>query len=295
MGVDIGHYHGWEGKLGSPWIATFSMVRVALLQVFRRKLYWAALGLSLLQFIMFWAAIYVVTQIPAEEFRERLLERIGFSARLEPGVESGYVAFMRLQSLSVMMLLAFSGSLLVGSDFRMNSMPFYLSRRIDRKHYIVGKLLSVSAIVILLTVIPALALFVEYGMFTSSFDYWLQNWEVVISILAYGLVLCVVLSIMLVTLSAYLQKTAPIAITWSSLFVMLSGMASLLRAQTDNPYWVLIDPWRNMRAVGRLCFDTFPSEMERDLAWWALAILVGVCAVALAALVRRVRAIEIVG
>ena len=57
----------------------------------------------------------------------------------------------------VMLLLAFSGSLLVGSDFRDKSLPFYLSRRIDRRHYIVGKLLAVSSIVAMLTMLPALA------------------------------------------------------------------------------------------------------------------------------------------
>ena len=55
-----------------------------------------------------------------------------------------------------MILLAFSGSLLVGTDFRNKSLPFYLSRRVDRRHYIVGKLLAISVIVSLLTTIPAL-------------------------------------------------------------------------------------------------------------------------------------------
>ena len=63
---------------------------------------------------------------------------------------------MQQQSVVVMILLAFSGSLLVGSDFRMKSLPFYLSRRVDRRHYIVGKLMAISVIVSLLTTVPAL-------------------------------------------------------------------------------------------------------------------------------------------
>jgi hypothetical protein len=279
--------------LHAPWVAALAIVRVALVQVFRRKLYWAVLALGLLNFLFFWTLIYIPTQLPQwAEAKDEILRHFDFSATTEPGRENGYIVFMWRQSIVVMILLAFSGSLLVGSDFRFNSLPFYLSRRIDRRHYIVGKLLAVSAIISLLTVLPALLLFVEYGMFTSNLEYWTGNWQIVVSIFGYGLVLCTVLSILLVTLSAYLQKMAPIAITWSSLFVMLATMANLLRDRSD--YWNLIDPWRDMRYVGRLCFGTFRNPDDRELAWWALAILSTVCLAALAALVRRVRAVEVV-
>ncbi len=59
-------------------------------------------------------------------------------------------------------------------------------------------------------------------------------------------------------------------------------------------YWNLIDPWRDMRYVGRLCFGTFSNETDRELAWYALWILSAVCTVALVALVHRVRAVDIV-
>ncbi len=296
MGIDTAHYHGWSGPLRSPWFACLAIVRVALLQVFRRKSYWVVLALGLLNFLLFWSIIYGVTQfqIP-REFQEELLEGFGFSSQPAAGRDSGYINFMSRQSIVVMILLAFSGSLLVGADFRMSSLPFYLSRRIDRRHYIVGKLLAVSVVVSLLTTVPALLLFIEYGVFTSSLDYWRNNWHVVISVLVYGAVLCAVMSIWLVTLSAYLQRMAPIAITWSSLFVMLGSMARWLSEGRENIYWHLLDPWRDMRYVGKLCFGAeFESGDERLVAWWALAILVATCVVAVVALVHRVRAVDVV-
>jgi hypothetical protein len=62
----------------------------------------------------------------------------------------------------------------------------------------------------------------------------------------------------------------------------------------SNPYWDLINPWRDIRLVGKMCFDTFRDNTERDMALWALVILVSVCTVSLIALARRVRAVEIV-
>jgi ABC-2 type transport system permease protein len=296
MAIDNARYAHWSGELQSPSVACLALVRVALIQLFRRKAYWIVIGLGLLNFFVFGSIIYGVTQVQLPRpVQERLLERFGFSAQPEDVMSSGYFEFMQRQSVIVMILLAFSGSLLVGADFRMGSLPFYLARRIDRRHYIAGKLLAVSAVVSLLTLLPALILFVEYGLFTSSFDYWRANWRVPLAILVYGLVLCSVLSIFLVTLSAYLQRTAPIAIAWSSLFVMLATVARQLRVSTDNPYWNLLDPWRNIRAVGRLLFGSDRGDPEAQrLALWAAVILITLCGLLLVALVRRVRAVEIV-
>ena len=295
MGIDNAHYYGWEGKLHSPWWATLAIVRVALLQVFRRKSYWLVIGLGIFQFLIFWAIIYVLTQarLPAEAQRD-LYQWFGFSPTGDAVDENGYIRFMQQQSVVVMILLAFSGSLLVGADFRLKSLPFYLSRRVDRRHYIVGKLLAVSTVISLLTTLPALILFVEYGMFTPSTGYWTEHWDIVLSVLAYGLTLCVVLSIPLVTISAYLQRMAPIAITWSTLFVMLGRLGSYMREATDNVYWSLMDPWLDIRLVGKLCFGSFRDEEEFSMAMAAALMLGVVCAVCLVALVHRVRAVDIV-
>jgi hypothetical protein len=295
MGIDRAHYHGWDGKLGSPLRGCGALVRVALVQVFRRKSYWFVIFLCLAQFLFFFAAIYMVTQatVPAQT-QQQILRTFGFSAAGPDGEESGYTQFMGRQSLVVMILLAFSGSLLVGADFRNKALPFYLSRRIDRRHYILGKLLAVGVLVSLLTTLPALLLYVEFGLFTGSIDYWLNDWRSLVAVLVYGLVLCVTLSILLVTLSAYLQRMAPIAITWCSLFLLLRRLASYLAGETGHSAWLLLDPWHDIHEAGQLGFAQHAPDMQPELGWWSLAILASVCALCLAALVHRVRAVDIV-
>jgi ABC-2 type transport system permease protein len=295
MQIDQAHYHGWKGQLRTPWVACVAIVRVAVLQVFRNKAYWLVLGLGALRFLAFWSIIYAVTQLALPpDVRKVLLQQFGFSADGDIAQDNGYIGFMQGQSVIVMILLAFSGSLLVGSDFRLKSLPFYLSRRIDRRHYIVGKLLAISCVVTILTTLPALLLFLEYGMFTSSADYWIDNWRVAVSVLAFGMVLCVVNSILLVTISAYLQRIVPITIAWASLFLLVGRLGDYLYRETDDDFWRLLDPWRDMRLVGQLCFGNFRREIDHDLAWWALGILGSLSAVALVALVHRVRAVDIV-
>ena len=289
MSVDIAHYHGWHGSLRSPWRATLAIVRVALVQVFRRKAYWFLLALGLFHFLAVWVGIYIVNQAgQAPEARQALLQPLGFGGR-----QNGYLAFIERQSVAVTILLAFAGSLLVGADFRTGALAFYLSRRIDRRHYVIGKLLAIAVLVWLLTTLPAIALYFEYGMFSPSLKYWIDNWRALVAVLIYGGVMATVLSIWLVTLSAYLQRVAPIAITWVSLFLMSRAVRRLLAAGRDdliNP----IDPWRDIHFAGRLGFGGLKNESEQQFALWALALLSASCVVCLWALMRRVRAVEIV-
>ena len=115
-------------------------MRVALVQVFRNKAYWLVLGLGILRFLAFWSIIYAVTQLTLPpEAKKLFLERFGFSDHPDIAQNNGYIMFIDGQNIIVMILLAFSGSLLVGSDFRLKTLPFYLSRRIDKRHYIVGQ------------------------------------------------------------------------------------------------------------------------------------------------------------
>ena len=295
MGIDIANYHGWQGELRAPMRGVLSIVRVALLQVLRRKAYWLLLILGLAQFILFWSVIYAVTQLELPQDAKRtILRQFGFSAQTDEGQDNGYMVFMERQSVVVMILLAFSGSLLVGADFRQRVLPFYLSRRIGKRHYIAGKLLAVGSLVLILTVFPALALFVEYGALTSGWTYWLDNWRIPLAVLAYGAVLFLANSIWLVSLSAYLQRAAPIAIIWTSLLIMPGRLGEFLWKASDNEYWRLLDPWRDMRLTGQLSFGKFRTDFDRELAWWALALIVGVTLIARLALVRRVRAVDVV-
>ncbi len=305
MGLKVAHYYGWDGPRRSAWWSLLGLVRVAVLQVFRRKLYWLALGLGLLQFLLFFGIIYAVTQLPIPErriegrgrpvSREILFRQFGFNPLATEQSENGYVKFIDRQQGIVALLLAFSGSLLVGSDFRLGSLPFYLSRGITSLHYIVGKVLAVGAVVGLLTVLPATILFVEYGLFTTSTAYWWDNLDTLAGVWAYGLIWCLVLGVMLVAVSAYLQRMAPIAVVWTTLFILLPAMADRLQQSTGDPHWHLLNLRRSMESARLLIFQS--PELVGPLgqrAAQAAVTLVAICTLCLALVVRKVRAVEVV-
>jgi ABC-type transport system involved in multi-copper enzyme maturation permease subunit len=295
MGLDVAHYHPWQGKLRSPWRATGAIMRVTLSQIFRRKAYWIILALGLIQFLAYWVAIYLLTQIQMSgQAQKRMLQMFGFSPESSDPQSTGYLVFIEQQSMVVMILLAFCGSLVIGADFRGGVLSFYLSRRIDRRHYIIGKMLAVGAAIWLLTVVPALLLFLEYGLFTESLDYWIENWRVVPAIFGYGLVLGGTLALWSITLSAYLKKLVPIAVTWTSLFILLGRLAVFLRNSTGDRRWMLASPWYDIRQAGRMFFGEFRFPSDRAHSHYAAMIVAALCVAAVLLLVRKVRAVEVV-
>lgn len=295
MPLDAARYHPWHGRRRPAAFAAFAVARTTLLQLVRRRAYWIVLALGLVMFFVYASVIYMLTQMQLPpRTQEFMFARFNFSPTAGDPQETGYVTFMESQGMIVMILLALAGSLVVGSDFRVGALPFYLSRSISRRHYLVGKLLAIMVVVWSLTVLPALVLFIEYGLFTTSFDYWLEHWQIVPAILGYGLVLGTVLSIWIAALAAYLQRLAPIAVTWSSLFVLPARLAYTLRNSTNDRRWLLLDPWRDIRLAGRMFFGNFESDSDRQLSQYAAIILAAVTVPLLIALVRRVRAVEVV-
>src|SRR5205085_9960746 len=94
---------------------------------------------------------------------ERLLEVLRNALHLD-GSGYTYRNFIWFEGYVVMIVLALAGSILVGNDFHFCSLPFYLSKPLHRWHYLGGKFLAVGVFVNLMTTIPALALYIQYGL-----------------------------------------------------------------------------------------------------------------------------------
>src|SRR5207245_7009858 len=115
------------------------------------------------------------------------------------GSAATYSNFIWYQGYIVMVVMALAGSILVGNDFHFGSLPFYLSKPLSSWHYLLGKCLAVALFVNLMTTLPALALFVQYGCLQRTWDYFLGSYDLFFGILGYGALLTVCLSLLLVS------------------------------------------------------------------------------------------------
>jgi ABC-2 type transport system permease protein len=292
VGIDSARYRGWSERLRPAWFACWPIARTGLQLILRRKLFWILLGLALLNFLLLFATIYLKAQLSIENpgFRHFIDQVL----RSVTGRGDTYREFMFRQGTVTMLMLAFAGEMLVGNDFRHGGLTFYLSRRIGRRHYILGKLLGIGLLVELTTAVPALVLYAEYGLLTDSIAYFRDNWRILLGIVGYGLVMAVTLSLLLFAVSAWLQRTVPLVMAWACLFVLLPILGEILRAALDDRRWRLLMLWRDIRLVGAWFFGALEGNKDEPLLSAAIAVVVTVGVVSALAVLPRVRAVKVV-
>lgn len=292
MSLDSAEYRGWTRRLLPSSLACWPIARTALVLVLRRKLFWLLLALAGMNFLFVFATIYLKAQISAQNPGiKRFVDQI---LRSVTGTGETYRDFMFTQGTVTMLLLAFAGATIVGDDLRQGALTYYLSRRINKWHYVLGKLLAIGLLVSLTTTLPALVLYVEYGLLTDSFTYFRENLGILRGILGYGLALAVTLSLLLFALTSLLKKTVPLVIIWACIFVLLPAVALLMRQVFKDREWQLLMLWRDLRLVGTWCFGGIDTDNELALIRPALVIVVGVWVVSAFVIATQVRAVKVV-
>jgi hypothetical protein len=154
---------------------SWPIARTSLELIFRRKLFWGLYALAMLVFLLFFFGQYLmawaVTQMGQSEVRvgglgmakpHELVDHLRRVLRMDGSAET-YRNFFSFESHMVMIVLALAGSVLIGNDLRFGSLPFYLSKPLSRRHYLLGKAMAVAVFINLLTTLPALLLFVQFG------------------------------------------------------------------------------------------------------------------------------------
>ncbi len=305
MSAELLHYRPWRGSLNSPSYAMWPIARVALKMIFRRKLFWALYGLALLWFLMFFFGQYLLwwAQSEAQESTVRFLGRnvppdqlvhlFRQFLKLDGRKGEMYTNFFSFQGYMVMVVLALAGSMLVGNDFQHGSLPFYLSKPIARVHYLLGKCLAVAVFVNLMTTLPAVVLWVQFGLL-DSWSFFIDKFDLLLGILGYGLVLTVCLSLVLLATAVWVRRTVPMIMTWCTLFFFFRVLAdSLVFISNVDSRWRLIDLWNSMYCVGAWMLHADAGRHQPALGWTA-ASLISVSGLCLTYLILRIRAVEIV-
>jgi ABC-2 type transport system permease protein len=302
-------YRPWRGTLHGPGWAAVAMARTSVTLLARRRLYWGLFALVLLVFFFFFYGQYLVVwittqtaddtvlvggvKVPVTNFT-KFLDRLALN-----GSAHTFGNFIWFEGYVVVILLALAGSVLVGNDFHHGSLPFYLAKPIGRWHYVLGKCLGIGAVVNLATTIPALVLWVQAGLLYDWQTYYLDNLDLLAGILAYGLVLTVCLSLLVVATAVWVRQTVPMVMVWMGLFVLLRLLAGwLVDGLRVDPEWRLIDLWNNLYLVGLWCLQVDPATVRpqpQPASWQAALVVAGVCGACGLFLRRRVQAVEIIG
>jgi hypothetical protein len=314
-------YRPWTGTPRRPAWSVLPIARVALGLLFRRKLFWILYSCALFLFLMFFFGSLLLdwvqsqlTDVPIQIGKLKIepskaMEFIRGQIRVLSGSRATYAYFFQFQGAITVIVLTLSGAMLVGNDFAQRSVPFYLAKPIRGRHYVLGKFLAAGVVVNLLTTLPALLLYVQHV--SSNWDYLLDpdffrrtggqgpgGIPLLLGVLGHGLILTVVLGILLVTTAAWVQRTVPLILVWSSLFLFLRALAAVLVNRLQwNAHWRLLDIWNSMGLLGMWCLGFEHHEIDPDpqpsFAAAAAFLTVG-CVLCLIWLRRRLHRLEVV-
>ena len=274
-------------------MAWWPIARIGLKLVMKRWIFKVFLGLGLMTFLFFSSMIYFLADLKNRGLPQGAIdfaEQFAFTGKGE-----AYRNFIFAQNIVVMLLLAVSGTVLVSNDFRFRSLTFYLSKPLGRGQYFLGKLAATSMLVGMLTLLPCLVLFVEYGLFSESFDYFTESGDIFFAIMGYGLLVSIGMSVILLGVAALLQRTISIVMVWGLIFAFLPGIATLLRDGADTRYWGMLDFWGLLSRIGDIFFGVNPKLGTMALLpLEAVGALVVWLLIALWAFWHKTRAVEVV-
>ena len=292
-----------------PRCAAWPIARTSLGLLFHRKLFWVLYGLALMVFLLFFFGQYLMswaqTQIGESDVRVGGLGRANPRALIEllrsvlklDGSGETFRNFFWFEGYTVMIVLALAGSILIGNDLRFGSLPFYLSKPLSRWDYLLGKGLAVAVFINLITTLPAVVLFVQFGLL-ESWDYFLDEHHLLIGILGYGAVLTVTMTLVLLATATWLRRTVPLIMTWTTLFFFCRLLSrALVDGLHFDPRWRLLDLWNATYLLGNTCLQVDPARIPPapQPAWQEAAlVLSGVSLSCLTYLILRIRAVEIV-
>lgn len=285
--------HGFRTFAG-PWTPTVTrplvVTRYTLSTVFSSRLFTIFYVACFLPPCLFLVTIYLRYKV---DFLSGVMGFRDADAVIGAGVLDDWLYYGIVEpSVWVAFLIVLvRGPALLAPDLKDNAMPLYLSRPLTKPQYLLGKLLVLLWLTGAVTWMPGLLL-VFVNAYYAGHGWLLDNLSVPLGLVATCLVWSGCLSIIALALSAWVRWRPAATLGFLGLFVIGSAIGNLFRATSGDWYGSLIILWDAIEVVGRDLFGAKASDlMPLPWAWGTLAV---VTALALWALIRRIRAFEIV-
>jgi ABC-type transport system involved in multi-copper enzyme maturation permease subunit len=270
------HYEGERRPLGRSWtVIAWTGIRSFL----ARKWFLALLICAWIPFIVRTVHIYVVTMYPT-------------AGQVLPVDAKMFMQIVEQQGPFIFFMTVFVGSGLIANDRRANALQIYLSKPLLRMEYIGGKLAILGALLLFITLLPALLLLVMQIAFAGNLDFVKANLFVIPAIVLACLLRVIVATFAMAALSSLSKSTRYVAILYTGLLFFTDSIFAFLYAVTGSSRAAWVSLSGNMDVLTDVMFRQTP-RFETPAVVSAL-VVAGVLTVAVSVLERRVRGVEIV-
>lgn len=189
---------------------------------------------------------------------------------------------------------------LISQDIRSRAFLLYFSRPIGRREYVLGKLGTIVAYLVMISTLPALALYVVGVLLSPQFDVVSSTWDLPFRILAASCVLSIPTASLALCLSSTTQESRTAGFAWFAILVLgwvtygvLSTVEQVSQAGRGDfspldgeSYWALLSLYHTL---GRVQGWVFGFHEFGDVIGSSIVLLL-ITLVSLVVLFRRVTA-----
>jgi ABC-2 type transport system permease protein len=281
-------YQRYDGPLTTPRRRFQVVPRYALAEVMRSRAFVMFYSLCFLPPFVGLIAIYLRHNLSALKLLEMPLDRLRDALPIDARFFAGGLA---LQGFLAFVLAVVVAPALISPDLRNNGLALYLSRPFSRAAYVAGKLSVLALLISTITWIPGILLFLLQGYLEGA-GWFAAQVRVLAGLFAGSWVLIVSLSLLALTVSAWVKWKPVARIVLLILFFAMNGFGRVLEMALGTWWSELLSMQAVVKTVWAGLFGLAPpTGMPVAAAWTALVAGSLLC---LGLLLRRVRAYEVV-
>jgi ABC-type transport system involved in multi-copper enzyme maturation permease subunit len=281
-------YEHWDGRLTERRFPWWPIARTGVRLAFRKKGFKFAFAGAYIPSFVALGGLYVSERL--DDFKA-LVQSNRALIKIDPAYFAGLYtngAFLFM----LVLVLAFGAAGLVAEDLKHSALQLYFARPLSRKDYVSGKLAVVAFFVLALTALPGLILIAFKLIFAGSFAFLAQYPWLPFSVLGYGALLTLFFGGYVMLVSALSRNTRYVIVLLFGSFYFSAVLAEIVRGIFRTPYAMLFSLPADVRQVGAALFGAkLPQDVSPILSFLVLA---GICALAVAVLVRKVRGVEVI-
>jgi ABC-type transport system involved in multi-copper enzyme maturation permease subunit len=204
-----------------------------------------------------------------------------------------YFDFLRMQSPLVFLTLIYAGSGLICNDFRNNLTEIYFSKPINWRDYAAGKIMSLIAIGMGLSALPALLMGLLHIVFSPTWPAIKETATLAPAVIAFALILVGSMALVILACSCLVNSAK---FTGASVFLLtltnIAFGAMLAGMLQERNYLVLAYPV-SLNNVGEFLFQEHRYRNPINVWWgWSAGYIAAVCAMALTVICVKARRAE---
>jgi ABC-type transport system involved in multi-copper enzyme maturation permease subunit len=196
------------------------------------------------------------------------------------------------QGIFAFFVTIYVGAGLIASDRRANALQIYLSKPISRTEYIVGKLATLLFFLLGVTLLPALLLLLIQISFAANIDILRAHPFLPASIVLATIIQSLVMACTMLALSALSNSPRYVAILYTGAIFFTTAIFGFMTGITGSTRMAWVSITSNVSQVTDVIFRQPPSFQSP----WQISLLVilGLLALSVSVLERRVKGVEVV-